>query len=86
MILMQQPIVLEILTPDKHVYKGEVAQATLPGAKAPFVVLHNHAPIISVLQKGALSWKDNSGEHSREISGGFVEVDRNVITACIELL
>jgi F-type H+-transporting ATPase subunit epsilon len=83
---MQYPLVLEILTPDKHVYKGNVTQATLPGAKAPFVVMHNHAPIISVLQKGNLCWIDEKGDGSVEISGGFVEVDNNVITACVELL
>ena len=85
MIPMQQPLVLEILTPDKHIYKGEVAQATLPGAKAPFVVLHNHAPIISVLQKGKLAWNDSNGEQTLEISSGFVEVNGNRVTACVEL-
>ena len=86
MTFMQYPLVLEILTPDKHIYKGNVAQATLPGAKAPFVIMNNHAPIISLLQKGKLCWTDEKGDDCIEISGGFVEVEKNVITACIELL
>ncbi len=77
--------VLEILTPDKRVFKGEVHKATVPGAKAPFVILHNHAPVISVLQKGKLLWSDDNGDHSVEISGGFVEVNKNIVTACVEL-
>lgn len=76
--------VLEILTPDKRVFKGEVYKATVPGAKAPFVILHNHAPVISVLQKGKLLWSDDNGDHSVEISGGFVEVNKNIVTACVE--
>jgi F-type H+-transporting ATPase subunit epsilon len=76
--------VLEILTPDKRVFKGEVHKATVPGAKAPFVILHNHAPVISVLQKGKLLWSDDNGDHSVEISGGFVEVNKNIVTACVE--
>ena len=76
--------VLEILTPDKRVFKGEVHKATVPGAKAPFVILYNHAPVISVLQKGKLLWSDDNGDHSVEISGGFVEVNKNIVTACVE--
>ena len=76
--------VLEILTPDKRVFKGEVHKATVPGAKAPFVILHNHAPVISVLQKGKLLWSDDNGDNSVEISGGFVEVNKNIVTACVE--
>ena len=82
---MQGDFVLEILTPDKRIFKGEVHKATVPGAKAPFVILHNHAPIISVLQKGKLMWSDADGEHAVEISGGFIEANENVVTACVEL-
>ena len=82
---MQGVFVLEILTPDKRIFKGEVHKATIPGAQAPFVILHNHAPIISVLQKGKLMWSDADGEHAVEISGGFIEANENVVTACVEL-
>lgn len=76
---------LDILAPDRHIYKGSALKATMPGAKAPFVILYNHAPIISLLRQGCLSWTDENGNHSIEISGGFVEVDNNVVTACVEL-
>ena len=82
---MQEVLNLEILTPDKKIFDGNIHQVTMPGAKAPFVILRNHAPIISVLQKGILVWSDADGEHSLEISSGFVEVDGNRVTACVEL-
>ena len=77
---------MEILTPEKRVFKGDVLKATVPGAEAPFVILRNHAPIISVLQNGKLMWNDGNGDHSIEISGGFVEANSNMVTACVELL
>ena len=83
---MQGVFTLEILTPEKRVFKGDVLKATVPGAEAPFVILRNHAPIISVLQNGKLMWNDGNGDHSIEISGGFVEVNGNMVTACVELL
>lgn len=82
---MQGVFTLEILTPDKCVFKGNVMQATIPGAEAPFVILYNHAPIISVLGQGKLSWNDADGNHSIEISSGFVEASNNMVTACVEL-
>jgi F-type H+-transporting ATPase subunit epsilon len=82
---MQEVFKLEILTPEKRVFEGNVHRAIMPGAKAPFVILHNHAPIISVLQKGKLAWNDSNGEQTLEISSGFVEVNGNRVTACVEL-
>ena len=82
---MQEVFKLEILTPEKRVFEGNVYRAIMPGAKAPFVILHNHAPIISVLQKGKLAWNDSNGEQTLEISSGFVEVNGNRVTACVEL-
>ena len=76
---------MEILTPDRTVFKGNVLKATMPGAKAPFVILHNHAPIISLLQHGRLVWNDGESDLYVEITNGFVEVNENVVTVCAEL-
>ena len=85
MTIMKKVFALEILTPDKRVFKGDVVQATMPGADAPFVILYNHAPIISVLGKGKLFWNDGNDTCSVDISCGFVEVNNNMGTACVEL-
>ena len=82
---MKKVFTLEILTPDKRVFKGDAVQATMPGADAPFVILYNHAPIISVLTDGRLFWNDGNGNHTVDISCGFVEVNDNMVTACVEL-
>jgi F-type H+-transporting ATPase subunit epsilon len=75
---------LEIITPDGSFYDGEVTSATLPGTMGTFQVLNNHAPIISTLDKGALSYLDQEGNHSYQIDGGVVEVLDNKITVLAE--
>ncbi len=75
---------LEILTPDKKVYEGEVNSVTVPGSLGSFEVLNNHAPIISTLQDGKVVVRGNSGEEIFLIKGGVVEVVNNQITVLAE--
>ena len=79
-------VMLEILSPEKTLFKGEVAAVRLPGGKAPFVVLHNHAPIITTLVAGAIVWESEAGEDSVAVAGGFAEVKENHVIACVETL
>ena len=75
---------LEIITPDKKVFEGEVESATFPGSEGSFQVLENHAPMISSLGKGAVIYKDNSGIHKMEVEGGVVEVLKNRVILLAE--
>lgn len=70
---------LDIISPDKSLYSGEVTAVTLPGSKGSFQVLNNHAPIISSLDKGTVKLKDKEGEKTFDINGGIVEVLNNNI-------
>jgi F-type H+-transporting ATPase subunit epsilon len=57
----------------------------LPGAKAPFVVLRHHAPLISSLTAGKVCYTTEDGqEGSVAISGGFVEVRNDKVVVCTE--
>ena len=75
---------LEIITPDKMVFEGEVVSATFPGALGTFQVLNGHAPLISTLQKGKLVYKNDAGQHSMVVDGGVVEVLNNNIIVLAE--
>ncbi len=75
---------LEIVTPDKKIYEGEVKVATFPGIDGSFQILNNHAPIISALGKGDLSIVDKDGKIIWEIDGGVVEVLNNKIVVLAE--
>ena len=76
---------LEIVTPDEKVFEGEVRVASFPGTDGSFQVLNNHAPLISSLSKGVLSYEDNDKrEHELKIDGGVVEVLNNEIIVLAE--
>lgn len=68
---------LEIITPDRKVFEGEVDLATFPGSDGSFQVLNNHAPIISSLAKGELIYKTKEGSKILHVDGGVVEVKNN---------
>ncbi|WP_215225173.1 ATP synthase F1 subunit epsilon [Echinicola shivajiensis] len=75
---------LEIITPDKKVFHGEISEASFPGASGAFQVLKNHAPIVSALAKGTVSYTTNDGKQSLEVDGGVVEVRENEIILLAE--
>jgi F-type H+-transporting ATPase subunit epsilon len=70
---------LEILTPDKKVFEGDVVIATFPGADGSFQVMDNHAPLISLLKEGLVEYKSKDTSDSVFITGGVVEVLRNKV-------
>jgi F-type H+-transporting ATPase subunit epsilon len=70
---------LEILTPEKKVFDGEVSIVTFPGAEGSFQVLDHHAPMISLLKEGSVEYKGKEGSQNVRISGGVVEVLKNKV-------
>jgi F-type H+-transporting ATPase subunit epsilon len=70
---------LDILTPDKKVFSGEVESTTLPGTMGEFQILNNHAPIISTLKSGNLKYRAKGNEVVIAITGGLVEVNSNKV-------
>ncbi len=76
---------LEIITPEKKVFEGEIKLVQLPGSKGAFEMLNNHAPIISTLEKGKIKVEDLNGkEHFFDIDGGVVENKSNKIIVLVE--
>ena len=70
---------LEIVTPSKKVFEGEVNIVTFPGTDGSFQVMNDHAPMVSSLAEGKLVYKDKAGTHNVMITGGVMEVLRNKI-------
>lgn len=72
---------LEIVTPEKNLYSGEVVLVQLPGKGGSFEILKNHAPIVSTLEKGTIKLRPLEGDDIFfEITGGVVECKKNVIS------
>lgn len=70
---------LEIITPDKKVFEGEVSIVTFPGADGSFQVMNDHAPIISLLKDGVVEYKSKEAAQQIAITGGVVEVLKNKV-------
>ena len=76
---------LEILTPEKKLYSGEVYGIQLPGINGLFEVLDRHAPLVSALGKGTVKvLQDKTRTERYSIQGGFVEVLNNKATVLVE--
>jgi F-type H+-transporting ATPase subunit epsilon len=77
---------LEILTPEKKIYSGEVFGVQMPGITGSFEVLEKHAPLVSALKAGQLKiLKDKQNSlASYKIKSGFVEVLNNRVTVLVE--
>ena len=78
-------MVLEILTPDKKIFSGDVYGVQLPGIGGMFEVLERHAPLVSALKAGRLKiLKDKNSTSFYTIQSGFVEVLNNKATVLVE--
>ena len=80
----QQIMILEIITPDKKVYSGEVTSVSVPGSSGRFQMLDNHAPIISTLLNGKVKVKDKEGVKEFDVKGGVVENLKNKVVILAE--
>jgi F-type H+-transporting ATPase subunit epsilon len=77
---------LEIVTPEKKIYSGEIKLILVPGAKGPFEVLRNHASIISTLTKGKIKVVSKEDEKAFfDIVGGVIEVKNNKVIVLAEM-
>ena len=76
---------LEIVTPDKNLYQGEVLSVTFPGSDGSFGILNDHAPIVSTLREGEIKIiETNNSETSFSVKSGVVEVNNNKIIVLAE--
>ncbi len=81
---MAEKIRLEIVTPRGAVVSEDVDIVTAPGTAGEFGVLANHAPMLSTIRIGVLTYKKDGSEHAMMVSGGFCEVAGKTITFLVE--
>ena len=68
---------LEVATPERLLVDEQVAEAELPGKDGYMGVLPGHAPLLSALGEGTLTYKSGGGQKVLKIDGGFAEVFDN---------
>ena len=76
----QRMLKLKIVSPERIEFTGEVESVKVPGTMGNFEILTDHAPIISSLQKGLVEYDGKQ----LEILGGFVAVQKNEVSICVE--
>ncbi len=82
---MARTLFVEIVTPDRRVFRGEALSIRAPGVEGSFEVLYNHAPMVAAITVGPLFVTTPSGERiTFATSGGFVEVLGNRVTVLAE--
>lgn len=75
-------MILEIVSPEAKLFSGEITSVSVPGVDGHFQMLNNHAPIVSILQKGLVKITAPNFTFSKEAESLFTKVnDQNVTLA-----
>ncbi len=74
------PIRCEIVSQDRTVFEGDVDIIVAPGFDGEMGILPHHSPVLTVLKTGVLKIRKDSQEQFFAISGGFMEVQPDLVT------
>ena len=78
-------MLVDIITPDKELFSGDILSIELPGSDGSFEILNNHAPIIATLSGGKINIAlENGKKQSFEVNGGVVETQNNKIIVLVD--
>ena len=78
-------MVVEIITPESCLFKGEASSVTVPSVQGPFTMLQHHAAIVAILESGLVKLIDNDQQqHTFAIKGGFCEQHDDQLIICAE--
>ena len=75
---------LEIVTPEKKVVETAAEEAQIPGKNGYLGILPGHAPLITELSVGEITFRENSTEQRLAVAWGFAEVLPNKLTILAE--
>ena len=71
-------LTLKVVTPDQIFFEGAVEHVMVPGVMGYFGILKDHAPLVTPVGKGDLSFRDAAGKTSQlKVEGGFLEIFKN---------
>jgi F-type H+-transporting ATPase subunit epsilon len=81
---MNRKLTLNIVTPKKQIVSEEVDQVNVPGIEGDLGILYDHAPILTTLRSGQLSYEKDGETIALVVSGGYLEVTDNRVTVLAE--
>ncbi len=68
------PLKLEIVTPEKEIFSDEVDTCVLPGIDGEMGILPSHAPLVTIITPGELSYTKGGQTVFLAVGDGFIEV------------
>ena len=74
---MARTFELEIATPERSLARAQAVDAEIPAREGAIGVLPDHAPLLSELGTGVMTYSDAGGKHAMAVSGGFLEIRDN---------
>lgn len=81
---MADELMLEIVTPEKMVFNGNVEEVTIPGTDGEFGVLKGHASLLSSIDVGELNFTKDGKKSYYAAGVGYVEVTSTKVTVLLE--
>ena len=83
---MEHSFYVDIISPEKKVFEGEISSLVVPAELGYLGVLANHAPLVANLVPGKISFRKASGEQTviRSQGKGFLEVLKNKVVLLLE--
>jgi F-type H+-transporting ATPase subunit epsilon len=81
---MADELTLEIVTPEKMTFRGVVDEVTIPGTEGEFGVLKGHAPLLSSVDFGELSFLRDHTKTRYAVHSGYAEVTSSKVTVLVE--
>ena len=82
---MAEQLQLDVVTPERRVLSEQVNSVTVPGRGGEMGILPGHAPLISELQTGVLSYNEDGTTFQLHVSGGFIEVNDDHVSVLAEI-
>ncbi len=81
---MSDELMLEIVTPEKMAFSGNVEDVTIPGTEGEFGVLRGHEALLSSIEIGELNFTKDGKKSYYAVNTGYAEVTSNKVTILIE--
>ncbi|MDE0594959.1 MAG: ATP synthase F1 subunit epsilon [Roseibacillus sp.] len=78
-------LTLDIVTPEKKSFSGEVENVYLPGTEGELGILPGHVPLVTGINPGELRYSVNGQVEELAIGAGFVEVSQEKVTVLTDL-
>ncbi|HNQ65725.1 MAG TPA: F0F1 ATP synthase subunit epsilon [Smithella sp.] len=81
---MADELLMEIVTPEKMIFSGNIEEVTLPGTEGEFGVLRGHEAFLTSVEIGEMNYVKDGKKSYYAVNTGYVEVTGDKVTVLIE--